>query len=155
MKKIIWVLFTLFVYSASAQIAFNTGSVQLDADLNSINARGIADFGSYKGDLSICYGVSEKKIEYLAGSLNMAPGEIYLALEISKLSHNSVDQLIAIYDKNKHKGWGQVAKEAGIKPGSTEFHQLKGNASSHKKNDMPKGNGKSQGKSQGKAKGKP
>ena len=154
MKKIVLVLIMLVVYSASAQIAFNTGSVEFDADLNEINARGSADFEMFKGDLSLFFGVSEKKIDYLKGSLNMAPGEIYFALELSKISRTSIDTIISIYDKNKHKGWGYTAKKVGIKPGSAEFHQMKSNASSHIKNNQHKGNGKEKGKKQGKAKGK-
>ena len=84
----------------------------------------------------------------------MAPGEIYFALELSKISRTSIDTIISIYDKNKHKGWGYTAKKVGIKPGSAEFHQMKSNASSHIKNNQHKGNGKEKGKKQGKAKGK-
>ena len=55
----------------------------------------------------------------------MEAGEIYLALEIAKLSKTPVDEVITIYKNNKSKGWGYIAKEAGIKPGSPEFHQMK------------------------------
>jgi hypothetical protein len=142
MKSILIILLSFTVYSVSAQISFNTGSVQLDTDLNTINARASADFDSFKGKLSISYNISEKKIEYMKGSLEMAPGEIYLALEIAKLSKKPIDEIIIIYNKDKSKGWGYIAKEAGIKPGSTEFHQLKNNASSKKK----RGKGKAKGK---------
>lgn len=148
MRKLLLVILSFIVYSASAQISFNTGSVQFDSDLNTIDARASVNFKSFKGDLMVSYNVSEKKIEYMKGSLNMTPGEIYLALEISKLSKKPIDEVITIYERNKSKGWGYIAKEAGIKPGSSEFHQLKNNARA-KKN---KGNGKSKG--QGKAKGK-
>lgn len=152
MKRILFVLLSLVVYSASAQINFNTGSAQLDRDLNTINASASADFGSFKADLSVNYNVSEKKIDYMRGSLNMAAGEIYISLEISKLSKTPIDDILAIYTNNKSRGWGYIAKQAGIKPGSPEFHQLKNNASS-KKNKKAKNKGGSKGKGNGKGKG--
>lgn len=146
MKNIFLVLLSFLVYSASAQISFNTGSVQLDTDLNAINANASVDFGSFKGDLSLSYNVSEKKIDYMKGSLNMAPGEIYLALEIAKLSKTPIDEVITIYKNNKCKGWGYIAKEAGIKPGSAAFHQLKNDASAEKNKSKGKGKGNGKGK---------
>ena len=150
MKKLLFIILLFCVYSATAQISFNTGSVQLDSDLNTINASASVNFGAFKSDLSVSYNVSEKKIEYMRGSLNMGPGEIYLALEISKLSKNPIDKVITIYENNKSKGWGYIAKEAGIKPGSPEFHQLKNNASSKKNKGKQKKNGNNKGKGKGK-----
>jgi len=152
MKKLLLILLSFIVYSASAQISFKTGNVQLDSDLNTIDVSASADFGAFKGKLLVSYDVSEKKIEFMRGSVNMAPGEIYLALEVSKLSKTPLDEVIRIYERNRSKGWGYIAKEAGIKPGSPEFHQLKNNASSKK--NKAKHKGKRKGKGQGKGKGK-
>lgn len=146
MRKIIILLLALLPLISSAQISFNTGNVQFDSDLNTINANANLDFGAFQTDLSIGYNVPEKKIEHMRGTLNMAPGEIYLALEISKISNCSVDIVIDDYKKHKSKGWGYIAKEAGIKPGSSKFHQLK-NHSHNKKN---KGKGHKHSKNHGK-----
>ncbi|GAB7089348.1 hypothetical protein [Marinifilum fragile] len=154
MKKLLLILLPFIVFSASAQISFNTGNVQFDTDLNTINANASVDFGAFKGKLLVSYDISEKKIEFMKGSVNMAPGEIYLALEISKLSKTPIDRVITIYERNKSKGWGYIAKEAGIKPGSPEFHQLKNNASSKKNKAKHKGNGKGKSKGKGKGNGK-
>jgi hypothetical protein len=133
------------VYSASAQISFNTGNSQLDSDLIVINANASADFGSFKADMKLTYNVTDKKIELMKINLDMAPGEIYLALEISKLAKISLDNVLSIYKTHKSKGWGFIAKQAGIKPGSAEFHQLKNGASSKKE----KGPGKEQSQAKG------
>ncbi|MBK3517024.1 hypothetical protein [Carboxylicivirga marina] len=152
MKYIISLLFFIVAHISSAQISFESGSVQLESDLNTINAGANLDFGAFKTDLSISYNVSEKKLDYMHGELNMAAGEIYLALEISKLSKTSIDGVIQTHQMHKNKGWGYVARQLGIKPGSEEFHQLKNNsknkASNHK---HPKAKGKSKGKSKKKA----
>jgi hypothetical protein len=154
MKKNVLILLLFIAYSASAQLSFNTGSAQLDADLNIINARASTDFGSFKADVSVLYNIPERKIDYMHGTLNMAPGEIYFALEISKLSRTSVDHVITVYEQNKRKGWGYIAQEAGIKPGSPEFHQLKNHASSKRYTGQNQEKEKGKGKSKGKGKGK-
>jgi hypothetical protein len=129
MKKAIILLPTLlFSIISNAQVQFNTGSAELDADLGKINADANLDFGAFKTNLTLSYDVSENKIDYLRVSVKMEPAEIYLALELSELSGRSIDQVIEIYQVNRDKGWGVIAKELGIKPGSPEFHNLKNNA---------------------------
>ncbi len=149
MKYIIILLFALVPYISSAQMAYKTGNGQLDANLNRIDARASIDFGAFKAEMCIGYDVSEKKIDYMHGSLEMTAGEIYIALEISKLSKTPIDDVLHIYSNHKGKGWGYIAKQAGIKPGSPEFHQLKNNAKykGQKGKDKHKSNNKQKGKS--------
>lgn len=152
----------LFSISLSfGQISFNTGNGDLDADLTVINERGSSDFKSFKRELSIDFGVPEVKLDHMRVSLGLEPGEIYLALEIARNSPSSVDDVLRIYKNNKSKGWGYIAKEAGIKPGSAAFHQLKNNSkgrkdkgkSSHTKvKSEKKGKSKSNGNGKGNSK---
>ncbi|MEX1003221.1 MAG: hypothetical protein WDZ35_13970 [Crocinitomicaceae bacterium] len=147
--------FSMLSFSSTAQISFNTGSDELDADLNLVNTDAKKDLPSFKTRLSVEYKVSVKKIDYLL-SLNMTPAEVYLALEIAVIAKRSIDEVAKNYQVNKSRGWGYIAKQMGIKPGSAAFHQLKGSAknkSAGKSNDANnKNNGK--GNSQGKGRGK-
>ncbi|WP_123812066.1 hypothetical protein [Mangrovimonas sp. DI 80] len=146
MKQLCMWMLAFSFFSATAQISFKTGSVQLDTDLNTINARASADFGAFKTDMKLSYNVSEKSIEYMTGNLNMGFGEVYLALEIAKITRKPLNDVLVCYETHKSKGWGYIAKQMGIKPGSAEFHQLKNSANSKK--------GKGAGKKQSKGKGK-
>lgn len=150
MKNLFLLVLAFIVYTASAQISFNTGNPQLDSDLNVINAYAISDIGSFKAEMRLSYNLTEKNFDYMHGSLQMEPGEIYLAVEISKIAKTSLDNVISIYQTDKSKGWGYIAKQAGIKPGSAEFHQLKNNANSKKE----KGPGKKQSQAKGNQKQK-
>ncbi len=152
MKYLFITIFCLSTFFVSAQKNFKTGDIHFDTNLNEINARASLDFGAFKTDLCINYDITEKKIDYMHGSLSMEPGDIYLALEISKVSKTPIDRVINTYRSHKEKGWGNIAKELGIKPGSAEFHQLKNNS---KKNNRNKGKGIKKGNhSHGKSKGK-
>lgn len=151
---LLWFIFTLsFSFS---QISFNTGNGELDANLTVINDRGKGDFKSFKHELSIDFNVPESKLERMKVSLGLQPGEIYLALEIAKNSPSTLDDVIRIYKNNKSKGWGYIAKEAGIKPGSAAFHQLKNNSKDRKdkgKSSHTKSKSEKKGKSKSKGKG--
>ncbi len=126
MKRITTLFITLFLSILNyAQVLFNTGNQELDADLVQINADAKLDFGAFKTDLALSYNISDKKIDYLSVSVKMEPAEIYLTLEISKLCGRSIDDVVEIYKVHKNLGWGFIAKELGIKPGSPEFHRLK------------------------------
>ncbi|WP_100613413.1 hypothetical protein [Confluentibacter citreus] len=132
MKYLFLVVFTFNFYLVSAQISFNSGNVQLDSDLNIINTQARSDLSSFRKDLILSYNVSEKKLDYMGVNLGMVPGDMYLSLEISRIARVPLDDVLIVYRKHKAKGWGVIAKQLGIKPGSAEFHQLKNRASSKK-----------------------
>ena len=119
----------LISFTLSAQIQFNTGSPQLDEDLNAINDIASSDFYPFKMDLLDTYTVSGNQIDYMRVVLKMKPAEIYYALDIAKLSNTPVDRVTLIYKKHKNKGWGYIARQFGIILGSSGFYKLKDNAS--------------------------
>jgi len=137
MRYLFLFVFTFNFYLVSAQISFNTGNVQFDSDLNIINTRARTDLSSFRTDMKLSYNISEKKFDYMNTNLRMFPGEIYLTLEISRIAKVSLDEVLTVYKRHKTKGWGVIAKELGIKPGSAEFHQLKNSTST--RNSKSKG----------------
>lgn len=154
MKKGLFTLLSICLsFSLIGQIDFKSGSLQLDTDLNKINANAKLDLGAFKTELGVKYDVSEKKLDYMSAKLKMQPAEWYFALEIGKHSNKPIDEVLNVYQKNKGKGWGYTAKQMGIKPGSPAFHALKNNTKGKaKKNKGHKGKG-NKGKGQ-KGKGK-
>lgn len=118
-------LFLVTVNFSHAQIAFRTGDKGLDAELNILNTEAKRDLTKFKDEVSKEYSLSKEKIQALLDK-KMEPAEIILSGRIAKISKRPVDDVVKSYEKNKGKGWGVVAKEMGIKPGSAEFHALKG-----------------------------
>lgn len=149
MKKVLSVFYVLFLaVSAYSQVSFSakTGDSEFDATLSDMNVRAKADLKLFKKDLSVSFGVNEGKLDNLMVSYNMQPADLYMALQLAKETTKPVEQVAESFKSNKDKGWGVIAKELGIKPGSKEFHELKNNAKG--KNDKMKEN-----KGKGKAKG--
>jgi len=137
----------LLLLSGSVFAQYNTGDDELNQSLLSIDANAKLDFGAFKADLSATFEVPVPKIDYLSVEIGMKAGDIYMCLELSRITKKTVDQVVEVYKTNKTKGWGVMAKELGIKPGSPEFHALKGNAK--EKGNKGKGNGKGKDKGKG------
>lgn len=54
-----------------------------------------------------------------------APADVYLIGELAQLSGKSFADVAGRYEANRGQGWGAVARDLGIKPGSAQFHALK------------------------------
>lgn len=153
MKKAHIILLLSIITSTSfAQVKFNTGNVEFDTDLGIINTKAKLDLKTFKLDLNISHQLPFPKIEELLKFLE--PVEIILAKDIADIVNKPIDDVVVSYKKNKEKGWGVIAKEMGIKPGSPEFHALKGKTKKGKDKGNSQGKGKGSEKSNGKGKGK-
>jgi hypothetical protein len=125
---------------------YNTGDNQLNLALVKIDDDAKLNFTAFKSDLSITYNISEKKIDSWSVQFGMKGGDIYLIIEISRITKKPVDDVFQVYRNNKTKGWGAIAKELGIKPGSPEFHALKNGASDKAGGSTDKSKGKGKAK---------
>ena len=146
MKLFLSLLFVSISLGLLGQISFRTGDASLEFELNGINTEAKSDLSSFKKTLTSDFAVSSPKVDQLLKI--MEPAEAYLALKISDISNKPIETVVESYEKNKDKGWGAIAKELGIKPGSAEFHALKGK----KKPNGNSGNGNGRGNSGGKKK---
>lgn len=158
---VLTVLSFFYISSALAQfLPFRSGDIQIDADLGRINVSAQADFGGFKTEMASMYGVPQIRIEELHTSLQMSPADIYFFLEIGRVTRRPSAEIITVYQAQRKNGWGAIAKELGIKPGSSAFHALKSKTTSQgkyyekKDNKAKAAQGKSQGKTQGKSQGK-
>ena len=142
----------LMMNAQNFSIKAKSGDIELDASLEDINIKAKADIKLFKTDLSLEFNIGEDKIDNML-NIQMSPADIYMTVQVANLVNKDVEIVKEAYVKNQGKGWGQIAKEMGIKPGSPEFHALKGKAKG-KKDKGEKGNGKGNGKGHGKGHGK-
>jgi hypothetical protein len=152
MKKLILTLAAVSIIAISnAQVKYNTGSVEFDKDLGIINTNAKLDLKTFKIDVSTSHNLPIPKIDEMLQV--MEPAEVVLAADIAQVAQKPIDEVVTSYKKNKGKGWGVVAKEMGIKPGSPQFHELKGKTQNNKEKGN-KGKSEEKGKGKGKDKGK-
>lgn len=146
MKKIFFVFMISFLLSAPA-IAVGG----LDTFLSNLNIRAQADLGRFCATVSANFGVPEARVRVVLDTVR----EPAAAFMVFQLSRQPTEKIIEVYQARKDKGWGVIAKELGIKPGSAEFHALKrGDFSFDVEPSEDPGIGKGKGKGKGKDKGK-
>lgn len=115
-----------------------------------INIRARADLGAFKADLGATFGLPGPRIDELFEILP-SPADVYLTLRIGEVAHRPLAEVVDEFKRHRGQGWGVIAKNLGIKPGSSEFHALKQGRLSH---GPPAGATGSKTKSKGKGKGK-
>ena len=125
---------------------YRSGDVELDASLKVVNTDANKDLAAFKLNLTKTFNVGLPKVE-AAFRVGMNPGDAFMAFQIATITKKPIEDVITVYKRSKSKGWGAMAKEMGIKPGSAEFHALKG-----KVKEKSKGNGKPKDKETGSAK---
>jgi hypothetical protein len=92
--------------------------------VDNLNVSANSDRSRFKHEVSVEFGISVGRFDHLAATLGSA-GDAYMSLRIGKLSLRSVDDVVRIRQSSPGKGWGKIARQMGIKPGSDEFMRLK------------------------------
>ncbi len=135
MKKVIF-LAVMLVSGISFGQDYRSGDVELDASLKIVNSDANKDLSAFKLNLTKTFNVGLPKVE-ACFKVGMNAGDAFMAFQVSNITRKPIEEVIKVYSTSKSKGWGAMAKEMGIKPGSAEFHALKGKAK-----DKSKGNSK-------------
>ena len=118
----------------------------LESFLDEIEISASKDMGSFRADLTLTFDVSNGTVAGLFEVMSK-PSDVYMCLRVGEVAKQPIDRVVEEYQKHKGQGWGVIAKNLGIKPGSEEFHALKaGRLSSNT------GGGSSDNKSKGKNK---
>lgn len=148
MKQILFVLCVALNCSIYSQ-TYNSGDMELDAFLTKLNTDAKTDLSKIKNNVVSAYNTTTSKIDGLLNK-GMTIADIFMSFEIAALTKKNVDDVVKSYETNKQKGWGAIAKEMGIKPGSEEFHALKGNTKKASENSKAKSENGNKGKGKGK-----
>ncbi|HVO65873.1 MAG TPA: hypothetical protein VMT12_05245 [Syntrophales bacterium] len=143
MKKIIFAAMMLILLNGLA----NAGG-GLDGFLNDLNIQARADMNGFSAKISAQFGVPLPQVHAVIGTVS-APADAFMVFQLGQFAHKPPERVVQVYQANRGKGWGVIAKSLGIKPGSPEFHALK-------RGDFVLSGepGESPGKGKGKGKGK-
>ena len=134
---------------AGATYKPRTGDASLDATLGDLNVHTHGDsVPEFIDNISVSYNIPRVRVENWVYKVQMVPADVVMTVLIAKLLGIDVDVVVNKYKARRGKGWGVIAKELGIKPGSKEFHALKNGAFGEL--EKAKGKGKDKGKNKGK-----
>lgn len=143
-----------------SMMLFVSSSVALAGDydwMKNLNTQASLDPTGFRAQIATRFKVGDTQVTAVLGNMK-EPANAYMVFRLGEMSHHPVERVIDVYNKNQGKGWGVIAKELGIKPGSAEFHALKrghdlgGNYGKGKKDAKDKDKGKDKGKGKGKGK---
>jgi len=102
----------------------STATGGLESFLDEIEISASKDMGSFRADLRLTFDVSNGTLDGLFEVMSK-PSDVYMCLRVGEVAKQPIDRVVQEHQKHKGQGWGAIAKNLGIKPGSEEFHALK------------------------------
>jgi len=111
--------------------------------IKDFNIRAEADPSGFRVRLATRFKIGDATVDAVLSNVEK-PADAYIALRLGEMSKQPTDRVMEEYKSGKGGGWGVIAKNLGIKPGSKEFHALKNGQDLYKTQD--KGTGKTKGK---------
>lgn len=92
--------------------------------LQNVNTQAAIDIRSFNDRLSVQFGVSLREVDVIVKAVAQ-PADAFMVLQLSQMAHVEPRLVLQRYQRSQSKGWGALAQELGIKPGSRDFHRLK------------------------------
>ncbi|QDH71130.1 hypothetical protein [Marilutibacter alkalisoli] len=102
-----------------------SGDVWVDNWLDDMNRYGSRYREPFVDEMVRYHGAPRDLVSELLGTRRWAPGDVYMACTIASIIGRPCRYVADIWERDHGRGWGVVAKDLGIKPGSPEFHRLK------------------------------
>ncbi len=118
----------------------------LDGFLSNVNVQARADLPGFSATVSAQFGVPVPQVQAILTRVD-TPAGAFMVFQLGQMTHQPPETVLQTYRTHRGKGWGVIAKQLGIKPGSKEFHALKNG-------DLVYGPAPADGPSRGKGKGK-
>lgn len=109
------------------------------------NIQAQADPPGFRARLATRFQIGDAQISAVLSNVSN-PSDAYIVFRLGEMSTQPTDRVMREYKSGKGKGWGVIAKNLGIKPGSKEFHALKRSQDLYNGYDQGKGKGKGKGK---------
>lgn len=119
MSRIILVILLLVLVGAPG-----AASASLESFLAQVNVQAQADLPGFHARVSAQFGVPIPQVEAVLRVV-ATPADAFMVFQLGEMTHRPPETIVKTYRAHKGKGWGVIAKELGIKPGSREFHALK------------------------------
>jgi hypothetical protein len=96
----------------------------LDSFLTSLNVQARADLPGFSAQVSAQFGVPQPRVEGVMRVVK-EPADTFMVFQLCQMSGRPHEEVLKVYQTHRRRGWGEMAKALGIKPGSKEFHALK------------------------------
>ena len=115
------------VHAQDLTVGWNprSGDVWVDTWLGDMNRYGTRYRDPFVDEMVRYHGAPRDLVTDLLGRRRWAPGDVFMACNIAAIIGRPCRYVVEAYERDRGHGWGNIAKQMGIKPGSPEFHRLK------------------------------
>jgi hypothetical protein len=154
--KTISIFFIAVIFTVLVAMPVTVEANDLASLINDINKQAQSDLKFFKTRLEKDFGIPGPDLDGLFKVLP-SPADVFMCLRVGRIAGIHTDIVVKEFRRNRGKGWGVIAKNLGIKPGSREFHELKkgygpSRPGQNKGKDKSHGPGKRKGGGKGKKK---
>jgi len=112
---------SLFILAA----CFASGAhADLASMLRDIDKQAKSDLMNFNKKLSQQFGLPLPQVDLLLKKVE-TPSDAFMVLHLGQMTGKPPEIVSDTYRVHKKKGWGAIAQELGIRPGSAEFHALR------------------------------
>jgi len=102
-----------------------SGDAWVDTWLGDMNRYGSRYRDPFIDEMVRYYGAPRDLVTDLLVTRHWAPGDVYYACALASAIGRPCRYVVDTWERDHAQGWGDVARNLGIKPGSAEFHRLK------------------------------
>ena len=153
-------LFTAPVAADEYAFGFNprSGDAWIDAQLGDVNVFARGNLDGYVDEVVVSTGAPAYYVRELVVERDWAPGDAYYACLIARELGWPCTRVVDAYEREargRGRGWGVLAQELGIRPGSSAFHALKNGVGQGNGRMKARGGPANRGPSRGDAGGPP
>ena len=92
--------------------------------INDFNIKAEADPSGFKAKLETRFNIGGAEVNAVLSTVDNS-ADAYILFRLGEMSDQPTQEIIRKYKSGNRKGWGVLAKNLGIKPGSKEFKALK------------------------------
>ena len=118
-------LLKISLISLIAIFTFSSAAIASDFSwARDFNIQAQADPSGFRAKLATRFNLGDVQVRAVLSNFDR-PADAYIMLRLGEMSGRPTGYVVEKYRNNKGKGWGSLAKNLGIKPGSKEFHALK------------------------------
>ena len=118
-KRVVKLVFSLLVagFVTSAQAS-------LDGFLHNLNIQAKTDLHGFSIRVAAQFGVPGAKVEAVIRKVD-SPADAFMIFQLGQMANRPPEEVMRKYRSSKGRGWGVIAKQLGIRPGSPAFHALR------------------------------
>jgi hypothetical protein len=144
LMAVVAMLATTAAFADDYAFGFNprSGDAWIDAQLGEVNVFARGNLDGYVDEVVVSTGAPRYYVQEMVVDRGWAPGDLYYACLIARQLGRPCAYVVDAYEREmrgRGRGWGALAQELGIRPGSAAFHALKGG--------VGQGNGRMKGRS--------